>query len=124
VLADLSEQSSKVKVALKYCGSCNPYVDLSRIAHHLAQAADRWADFELVPLSEKAIAVVVILCGCPRTCGDKEEVKARAAQSLVIAGESVGGKPVPEEHLPAATERELAKILEHLRDGLSLGLRQ
>ena len=114
----MSQQSPKVKVALKYCGSCNPYVDLSRIAHHLTQVADTQGDFELVPFSEGGIAIVVLLCGCPRACGNKEEVRASAERSLVIAGERVGGKPVPEEHLPAATERELAKILKHLRGGL------
>jgi len=73
--------------------------------------ADKRRDFELVPLSERGIAIVVILCGCPRACGDKEEVRARAEQSLVIAGESLGGKPVPEERLRAAAEWELVKNL-------------
>jgi len=115
VLVKLLEQSPKFKVALKYCGSCNPYVDLPRIAHHLAQVADKRRDFELVPLSESGIAIVVILCGCPRACGNKEEVRARAGQSLVIAGESLQGKPVPEKCLPATVEWELVKILEHLK---------
>ena len=111
MLAELSRQSPKVKVALKYCGCCNPYVDLSRIACHLVQLAGERGDFELVPLSERDVAVVVILCGCPRACGNKEKVRARAVRSLVVAGESVGGKPVPEKCLPAAAERELVKIL-------------
>jgi hypothetical protein len=84
------------KVALKYCGSCNPRVDLSRIARHLKSVAAESGHFQLVPLSEDNINVVVILCGCPRACGNKEEVKARAR---------------PENELPSVVERELIKVL-------------
>jgi len=99
-------------VALKYCGSCNPHVGLTRIAHHLAKVAEERGDFQLVPLSEDGINVVVILCGCPRACGNKAEVRARANQSLLTAGESINGRHVPEAHLPSAVEQELSKILD------------
>jgi hypothetical protein len=108
----VSKKHRQVKVALKYCGSCNPRVDLSRIARHLAKVAGQRGDFKLVPLSDSDIDVVVILCGCPRTCGNKEEVRARAKRSLVTAGESVNRQAVPESQLPLAVERELGKILD------------
>jgi len=107
----VSKNSRKVKVALKYCGSCNPRVDLSRIARHLTKVAEERGDFQLVPLSEN-IDVVVILCGCPRACGNKEEVRARAKRSLFTAGESVNRRAVPETQLPIAVEQELSKILD------------
>jgi sulfite reductase beta subunit-like hemoprotein len=107
----VSKNSRKVKVALKYCGSCNPRVDLSRIARHLAKVAEERGDFQLVPLSEN-IDVVVILCGCPRACGNKEEVRARAKRSLLTAGESVNRRAVPETQLPTVVEQELDKILD------------
>lgn len=74
-----------MKVALKYCGSCNPQVDLARMGIHVAEIAARRPDFELAPLSANDIDVVVILCGCPRVCGNKEEVRARARHSLLIS---------------------------------------
>jgi hypothetical protein len=92
-------------------------VDLSKITRHLIQLAGKRGDFELVPLSESNIATVIILCGCPRACGDKKEVRAGAVWSLVIAGGSVRGKPIPEKSLPTAVERELVEILEHLTAG-------
>jgi sulfite reductase beta subunit-like hemoprotein len=107
----VSKKNRRARVALKYCGSCNPRVDLSRIARHLVKAAEERGDFELVPLSENDIDAVVILCGCPRACGDKEEVRARARQNLVVRGESVNNKAVPENELPLAVEKELSKIL-------------
>ena len=108
----MSKKNPKVKVALKYCGSCNPRVDLSRIARHLVKVAEERGDFKLVPLSENAPDVVVILCGCPRACGNKEEVRARARRSLFTAGESVNRRAVPETQLPMAVVQELGKILD------------
>jgi hypothetical protein len=55
---------------------------------------------------------VVILCGCPRACGNKAEVRARAGKSLLTAGESINGRHVPEACLPSAVEQELIKILD------------
>ena len=112
----MSRHSHEVKVALKYCGSCNPFVNLPGIARQVAQLAGQRGDFHLVPLSEDGIEVVVILCGCPRACGDKEEFKARAKHSLLIAGESLSRRPVPERCLPLALEKELIKILEQMKD--------
>lgn len=111
VNSKVPKKKRRIKVALKYCGSCNPRVDLRRIARHVARLAEERGDFELVPLAENDIDVVVILCGCPRACGNKEEVRARAKTSLVTAGESVNRRAVPESELPIAIERELNKIL-------------
>ncbi|MFH1169763.1 MAG: hypothetical protein V1691_03610 [Chloroflexota bacterium] len=107
----MSQRGSKARVALKYCGSCNPQVELSRIGGHLARLAGRHGGFQMVPLSEDEIDVVVILCGCPRACGNKAEFRERARWSLVIAGASLGGQPVPEADLPGAVELELLRML-------------
>jgi hypothetical protein len=109
----VSKNSRQAKVALKYCGSCNPYVDLARIARYLTKVSKERGDFQLVPLAENDIDIVVILCGCPRACGNKSEVRARADKSLLTAGESINGRHVPEAHLPSAVEQELIKILHH-----------
>jgi len=108
----MPKNSHKVKVALKYCGSCNPHVDLTRIARHLTEVAEARGDFQLVPLTDDDIDVVVILCGCPRACGNKPEFRARAGQSLLTAGESINGRHVPEAYLPSTVEQELIKILD------------
>lgn len=101
----------KVRIALKYCGSCNPLVDLTRVARRLSQMAEQRSDLEMVPASEENIDMVVILCGCHRACGNKEEVRALAKQSMVIAGESLEGRPVPEKSLPEAAEQALVEKL-------------
>ena len=78
----------------------------------MARVAEERGDFHLVPLSEDSIDAVVILCGCPRACGNKAEVRARAGKSLLTAGESINGRHVPEAHLPSAVAQELIKILD------------
>ena len=110
----MAQHNQPIKTAIKYCGCCNPQVDLSKIAHHLADMAETGVDFVLVPLSEDSIDIVVILSGCPRACGNKEEVKARASQHLIVAGESLNGKAIREEHLPAALQQQLEDIYNHL----------
>jgi len=87
-------------------------VDLSRIAGSLAKIAEEGKEFQLVPLSQDNIDIVVILCGCSRACGDKEEVKAKARLSLLVAGERVGWEHVTDEHLPAAVQDELERLLD------------
>lgn len=103
-----------MRLALKYCGSCNPYVNLPRIARHLTQIVTKVNNLELIPFSETDIDVIIILCGCPRACANKQEVRARAKFTLIIAGESVNGTPVTEENLPTVIEFELFKILRQL----------
>ena len=87
-------------------------MDLSRIARHLAKVAEERGDFQIAPLSENDIDVVVILCGCPRACGNKEEVRDRAKRSLFTAGESINRQAVPETQLPMAVVQELVRILD------------
>jgi len=96
-----------VKVALKYCGSCNPQVRLGQVANHLAHLSD---DFTIVPLSADNIDVVVVLCGCPRACGNKDEVRGRARDCIVVAGESLDGRPVAEADLAAAAAERLLRL--------------
>jgi predicted Rdx family selenoprotein len=98
-----------VKVALKYCGTCNPQVNLRWLADKLALAA-AGQGFELVPLSPASIDAVVILCGCPRACGNKDEVRGRARDCIVVAGESLDGRPVAEADLAAAAAERLLRL--------------
>jgi len=98
---------SKIQVSLKYCGSCNPYIDLSKISGELKKAIKKENDLNLVSLESNHIDTMVILCGCPRACGNKEEIRARAAQSIVVAGETIDLVPVPERDISAAVIKKL-----------------
>jgi hypothetical protein len=88
-----------MKVAFKYCGSCNPEIELSEIGHKIEAALQEAPDIDVVPRRSKAIDVMVILCGCPRACGDKKRVRKRAEHCVVMAGKMVDQVPFAEEEL-------------------------
>jgi len=106
-------RGKKPRVALKYCGSCNPYIDFATLKTRLIELQEELG-FELAPFFETEIDVVVILCGCPRACANREEVRAVAKKSLVVSGYNIAGKPAPEEGLSAALKIELAAVLDSL----------
>lgn len=108
----MSGQRYKFRVTLKYCGSCNPHVDLPRIARKLIEIAEKRQEIILLPFSEEHVDAVVILCGCPRACGNKDEVRNKARLSLVIAGESLDSVPIPEERLVMALEEKLTAAID------------
>ena len=93
-----------MKVALKYCGSCNPQVDIPKVGRCLAEIVAQRADFALVPLSANDIDVVVIICGCSRACGNKVEVRARANRYLLINDERLSDITTIEANLLEAVK--------------------
>lgn len=97
----------KPNVALKFCGCCNPGVNLSKIVRHLQNIADERQNFQLLTASPESVDVIVILCGCSRACADREDVKTKGLASIVVAGESVDGEPVFESVLPSVIEKKL-----------------
>ena len=98
---------SKIRVSLKYCGSCNPYIELSKIASELKEAIKKECDLMLVSPQSNHIDTMVILCGCPRACGNKPEIRDRAAQSIVVAGETIDMVPIPQKDISAAVIKRL-----------------
>ena len=98
-----------MRISLKYCGSCNPRISLRRVADCLTESAKR-LNIEVVPFSTEGFDTLVFLCGCPRACVAKPEVKDKAKHCIIIAGESLNGKPVPSEKLPAAIEEALVSL--------------
>ncbi len=46
--------------------------------------------------------VLVLLCGCPRTCIDKEDLRHQGKQVVLVAGKRLGWLPVNEAALPQA----------------------
>jgi hypothetical protein len=48
---------------------------------------------------------MVILCGCARACGNKEETRARAKRTILVAGETIDMTP----NIRAALTEELRR---------------
>ena len=71
--------------------------------------------FVLLPFSrvEESVDVVVIVNACSRGCADRNEIRNKAAQAVVIAGEVVNGKQVSFEAVPDAVAAALEACLVH-----------
>lgn len=99
-----------MKVALTYCGSCNPEIALSDIGHEIEKALQETPDITVVSRRSRTIDVMVILCGCPRACGDKKRVRKRAGHCIVVAGETVDLVPVAEKELAAQVIQKVREL--------------
>lgn len=98
-----------MRIAVKYCGSCNPEVDLSRIGNLIVEQA-QGLGWEVVPVARVTGAdVLVLLCGCPRACIDTEELDQKAKR-IVVAGKRMGWQPVTEEELPSAVVQSIKEL--------------
>lgn len=97
----------KLKATLKYCGSCNPLIDLIQIGNKLKEAIENAPELQLVSPDDDHIDVVVILCGCPRMCGNKESFRRLAKNFIVIAGGMVDLMPTAEKDIPEQVMQKL-----------------
>jgi len=98
----------QARVAVKYCGSCNPSIDTSQLGGHLAEVAAH-VGAELVSADFPDPDIIIIVCGCNHACVNKPEWRERAPRQIVIAGETLNGEPAPEKDLPAALEAALRR---------------
>ncbi|MFQ5996228.1 MAG: hypothetical protein ACE5KP_01200 [Dehalococcoidales bacterium] len=106
---------SKIKVALKYCGSCNPLIDLSKIGNELKEVIGKEDDLILVAPESNHIDTMVILCGCPRACGNKQENRAKANRSIVVAAETIDMVPVAEKDISTAVMEKLKSLTDSVK---------
>lgn len=112
----LTQNSPGISIALKYCGSCNPQIDLSAQAGRVRQFVASRGDIELVPYDSPGIDLLILLCGCPRACADKEEIKSQARHIILISGEAVNHEKCHEKDLPHSVNASIEKTLHDLRD--------
>ena len=105
---------SKIRVSLKYCGSCNPLIDLSKIGNELKEAIRREDDLIVASPESNDIDTIVILCGCARACGNKAEIRARARRSIVVAGGTLDMMPLGEKDISPAVLKKLKRSHDEL----------
>ncbi len=96
-------------MALKYCGSCNPLVNLSQIGRDLLTVIEKEDDLVFVSPESNDIDTMVILCGCARACGNLIETRARAKRSILVAGETIDMTPVDEINISGTLTEKLRK---------------
>ena len=81
-------------------------MDLGKMGRTITEIIARQSGFEIVPLSTNDVDIVVILCGCPRACGNKKEVREKAKHSLLINDEVFGDPAILEAKILACVKGE------------------
>jgi hypothetical protein len=66
----LSEQSSKKKVALKYCGGCDCTYDRLEYANKLKKSAEGLVEW--VTLDDEGFDSILMIHGCPVACPERQ----------------------------------------------------
>lgn len=76
------------RVALRYCGGCNPRYDRSRV---VLQLSERFPSVEFVPYvaSQVNLLVVLVVCGCVTACASQHDLPECVPRLLISAEEKV-----------------------------------
>ena len=69
------KDSGKIKIAIKYCGGCNPAFDR---VEAVAGMLDRLVDVaEVVPMDDERVDMLVAVEGCATACADLSGFKGK-----------------------------------------------
>ncbi len=99
--------SEKLKVGIKFCGHCNPYMSTHEVYRKIVQKAEieHWLSF--VSMDSLDMEVLIIISGCPVDCADRD---TKVYQNIVVAGESVNREDCPAKEIPDKVIKVLKKI--------------
>ena len=100
------------KLAVKYCGGCNPSIDRAELVGKVAVLlAERNADWKLVTLKDNAYDAVLLVNGCPVGCVQKQFLH-ETRPVILVAGESIQREKVAEAALPEKVAEILLRLSE------------
>jgi hypothetical protein len=86
------------RIGIKFCGGCNPLINRSRIWKELNRRLPGECSIIRDENGEKW-KTGIMLCGCPVACVDREEVRSRADDWILVGGPSVDLLPVSEDKI-------------------------
>ena len=85
-----------MRVGVKFCGNCNPLVDMGAVLQELSALS---SDVTFVPWNNGNYIVLLVLSSCSRDCATRP---AFAGPVIEVADLTVDRWPVAAEQLPAA----------------------
>jgi len=86
----------KIRIAIKYCGGCNPEFDRVKAMAEMLERLSRTV--EVVPLDDERAEMLVAVEGCPTACADLSGFKGKkivvlssreAVESFILEPETV-----------------------------------
>ncbi|NIS60009.1 MAG: hypothetical protein GTO13_04660 [Proteobacteria bacterium] len=99
-----------MRIAVKYCGNCNPEIDAPRI---IGQWMEVLGDDEITfqPEAKKPADLLVIICGCRKACVDRSEIRAMGKEIILIKGGWIDGHSSGEHE----AVQKLVEVVESIR---------
>lgn len=87
------------RVAVKYCGGCNPQIERSGFVDELGKELD--GEIHLtVDYGAEEFELGVMVCGCPVACANRPGKRAAVQNWIVVAGAAVDTATMHENKLP------------------------
>ncbi len=103
-----------MRIAVKYCGGCNPGIERGELVFQLAQSIQaEQLGWSLVSFHDEEYDCLVVINGCAVGCAGKQfEAGNKAGNKpvLIVAGESLQHKRVAEKDLPREIIRKILQV--------------
>lgn len=100
------------QVLLRYCGDCNPEINLNTIIREIKEGLP--ADIEFVAkATDHAADLGIMMVGCTHNCLDREEIWILAKQWITVCSNYINLFPVENDTISAQV---IKKIMECLPD--------
>ena len=90
----------KIRIAIKYCGGCNPEFDRVQAVTRMLER--RVKTVEVVPLEDDRADMLVVIEGCPTACADLSGYKGENV--IVLSSQEAVEGFVPELQSLRTTE--------------------
>ena len=98
------------RVGVKYCGGCNPQIDRSRFVEELMKQMS--GDVRLIACDTgRQWEIGILVCGCPVACADRQEVRQTAREWIIVGGQTVEQRAVPERELATVVASQIKEKL-------------
>jgi hypothetical protein len=85
-----------MRVGVKFCGNCNPFIDTGAVLQELKAQAD---GVVFVPWDDDSYSVLLVLSSCGKDCATRP---AFAGPVIEVTDTSIDRQPVGALQLPAA----------------------
>lgn len=92
-----------MKVAVKYCGHCNPLIDGPAI---MAAVKEQLDNVQFVNSKDDQGDVLLIISGCPVDCAERPP---HTGPEIVIAGPAIDGVSVAQRDLPGELVKKILR---------------
>ena len=102
----------KVRVGIKFCGNCNPYIAAGEILESIKSRLATIGEVELVHHDKPGLDFLLVLSGCPVDCAERPSGKFI---EIVAAGETVNRTDYPAGEIADQVVEKIISAVRYLQ---------